>query len=301
MLLNQVVYCAGNKPTIAIMDLQCQGLSATETVLLTDRLLSEIGKIGTYDIVERAKRDEILKEQGFTQSGSCDEASCLVEVGKYLSAQKMIGGSIGKFGEVWVINLRLVDVSSGRVEKMVDKDFAGEQIGLLLLMKDAAGELVGKDMLLPEEKALLEKDRKARENLENEAQKKRAVWQTEEEQIKADVEAKRQQEAKYQAQLLAIADKAARKERLKALEKQIALEQKKREKELKAKLKREEKLRKQRLNELNIDKPFYKKWWFWGCVGVVGAGTVYLINNSGATSDDTSPVDDDIPSPPTYP
>ena len=213
----------------------------------------------------------------------------------------MIGGSIGKFGEVWVINLRLVDVSSGRVEKMVDKDFAGEQIGLLLLMKDAAGELVGKDMLLPEEKALLEKDRKARENLENEAQKKRAVWQTEEEQIKADVEAKRQQEAKYQAQLLAIADKAARKERLKALEKQIALEQKKREKELKAKLKREEKLRKQRLNELNIDKPFYKKWWFWGCVGVVGAGTVYLINNSGATSDDTSPVDDDIPSPPTYP
>ena len=269
------------KPTIAIMDLQCQGLSANETVLLTDRLLSEIGKVGTYDIVERARRDEVLREQGFTLSGACDETSCLVEVGRYLAAQKMVGGSIGKFGEVWVINLRLVDVTSGKVEKTVDRDFTGAQGSLLLLMKEAAGELMGKDILLPQEKALLEKDRKDREALEAEMRTKQIEGQSEEERLKSEAEAKKQREAEYQAQLLAKADAAARNARVKELGKQIELERNKREKEARKQARIEAKERNNKLMAMGYIKPYRKtaKIVFWSGVGVgVGAGVLKVFS-----------------------
>ena len=66
---------AAPKPTVAIMDLQCQGLSGPDAVLITDRLLSELGKIGTYDIVERAKREKTLRDAGhkLTQSRGHDQ------------------------------------------------------------------------------------------------------------------------------------------------------------------------------------------------------------------------------------
>jgi hypothetical protein len=281
ILLSYSVMYGDTKPTIAIMDLQCQGLSTMETILLTDRLLSEIGKVGTYDIVERAKRDEILKEQGFTLTGACGEASCLVEVGKYLAAQKMVGGSIGKFGEVWLINLRLVDVTSGKVDKTVDRDFTGSQGGLLLLMKEAAGELMGKDILLPEEKALLGKDRKDREALEAEMRNKKDEGQSEEERLKSEAEAKKQREADYQAQLLAKADEAARTARVKELSKQIELERNKREKEARKQAKIEVKARNKKLMAMGYIKPYRKtaKVLFWTSIGVgVGASVLKVFS-----------------------
>ena len=64
--------------------------------------------------------------------------------------------------------MRLVDVTTGKIDKTVDRDFNGPQESLLLLMREAAGELVGKDILLPEEKALLEKGRKDIQKIETE-------------------------------------------------------------------------------------------------------------------------------------
>ncbi|HAD82802.1 MAG: hypothetical protein A2509_00485 [Candidatus Edwardsbacteria bacterium RIFOXYD12_FULL_50_11] len=273
---------AGPRPTVAIMDLQCQGLSAADAVIVTDRLLSELGKAGTYDIVERTKRDEILKEQGFTMTGACDQTSCLIEAGKMLSASKMVGGSIGKFGQAWVVNLRLVDVTTGKIDKTVDRDFNGPQESLLLLMREAAGELVDKDILLPEEKALLEKGRKDIEKIETEYAQSQQQNQTFEQEKISEAEARRRQEEAYKARLYAQKQEEERRIRLKALEKEN--EQKKGEyrKQLKEKAKQDEKERRERLMALGYIKPYRgtAKAFMWSGVGLTaGAGVLKILAN----------------------
>ena len=65
--------------------------------------------------MERAQMETILKEQGFAQSGACDGSECAVEVGKLLSIDRMVVGSLGQIGSSWSLSLRAVDVSTGEV------------------------------------------------------------------------------------------------------------------------------------------------------------------------------------------
>lgn len=130
------------KTTLAVMDLTTTGISKSEGAILTDALLSYLVNTNYYEIVERSKRDEILKEQGFAQSGACNETACLIEAGKYLSVQKMVGGSVGKFGETWTVNVRLLDVKTGKVEKACIKNYIGKMDQLLNYMDDISREIV---------------------------------------------------------------------------------------------------------------------------------------------------------------
>ena len=273
---------AAPKPTVAIMDLQCQGLSGPDAVLITDRLLSELGKIGTYDIVERAKRDEILQEQGFTMTGACDQTSCLIEAGKMLSASKMVGGSIGKFGAAWVVNLRLVDVTTGKINKTVDRDFTGPQENLLLLMREAAGELMGKDILLPEEKALLKKGREDIQKIDSEYAQAQQQNQSYEQEKISEAEALRRQEEEYKAKLYAQKQEEERRMRLKSLEKENEQKMKEYRKQLKAQARQDEKERKERLMALGYIKPYRgtAKAFMWSGAGLTaGAGVLMILAN----------------------
>ncbi len=123
------------------MDLNVtEGLSAKEVVMLTDKLLNEFVGIGAFKVIERSKRDEILKEQGFQQSGACDATSCLVEAGQYLGVQKMFGGTIGKFGSVFAVELRMIDVKTGEIDLSFSREYTGDVSTLLRAMKEAAAE-----------------------------------------------------------------------------------------------------------------------------------------------------------------
>jgi hypothetical protein len=101
------------------------GITADDGLLLTDRLLVELARTTRFDVTERARRDEILKEQAFQQTGACDEASCMAKIGKFLGVQKMVGGTIGKIGNTFSVNLRMVDVESGKIEQTATKDYVG--------------------------------------------------------------------------------------------------------------------------------------------------------------------------------
>ena len=77
-------------------------------------------KVGKYNVVERGKIDEILKEQKLQISGCVEE--CLIDVGKILGAKQIILGSVGKLGSVYTISVKLVDANSGELLKTSDFD-----------------------------------------------------------------------------------------------------------------------------------------------------------------------------------
>lgn len=105
---------------IAMMPFQAQGADPVYAVALADKVKTELTASGAFQVLERAAMDQILMEQGFQQSGVCDGSACLVEAGRLLGVDQMVGGSLSKAGETFVAVLSLVDVETGKILGSVD-------------------------------------------------------------------------------------------------------------------------------------------------------------------------------------
>ncbi|MDD5674894.1 MAG: CsgG/HfaB family protein, partial [Chitinivibrionales bacterium] len=119
------------------------GVTDGEIELLTDRLRAELFNTGAVNVMEREQMQAILKEQGFQQSGACSDEACLVEMGQMLGVQKMVSGSLGKLGNLFMVNLRVIDIATGQIVKVVSKDIKGNIEDIVGELRPMAFELVG--------------------------------------------------------------------------------------------------------------------------------------------------------------
>ncbi|MCK4640109.1 MAG: DUF2380 domain-containing protein, partial [Candidatus Marinimicrobia bacterium] len=124
-----------------VIDFEAKGVSEMEASALTDRLRDELFKTGQYKVMERAMMEEILNEQGFQISG-CTSDECVIEIGKLIGAEQIIGGSISKVGNVFSVSSRMISVETGEVLRVANYDFTGD-IGTLLTqgIRDVAIQL----------------------------------------------------------------------------------------------------------------------------------------------------------------
>ena len=130
----------GQPTTIAVFDLENNGLKDSEISILTERLQSELVKVGGYTVVERKKIEKVFEEQKFQMSGCVEE--CLIEIGMLLGAKEIVIGSAGRFGSTYTISARLVNAATGEVLKSANYDHSGDIAQLLIKgMKELAYEL----------------------------------------------------------------------------------------------------------------------------------------------------------------
>lgn len=111
--------------TIAVIDIDSQDLSKSACISLSNVVRKELLKTGNFRVVDRNNMQEILDEHGFQQSGLCTDLACMVKLGQLLGVRKMLGGSIGKLGKKYIIDLKLVDVETGQIEKMESENYVG--------------------------------------------------------------------------------------------------------------------------------------------------------------------------------
>jgi len=119
-LLSTCVFSQGTI-SVAVLELDAKGVSDSDASIITDRLRVELFNSNKYVVLERDKMQEILNEQGFQFSG-CTTDECVVEVGKLVGVQQMIGGKIGKIGNLYTISVRIIDVQTGKVLKVATDD-----------------------------------------------------------------------------------------------------------------------------------------------------------------------------------
>jgi TolB-like protein len=115
---------------IAVVDFNGNNISDGEVRALTDRLRTELFNTKYFKVIEREMMQEVLKEQGFQQSG-CTTDECMVEIGRLIGVEKIIGGSISKVGNIYSVSSRLVNVETGEIENTAVFDHTGN-IGQLL-------------------------------------------------------------------------------------------------------------------------------------------------------------------------
>jgi TolB-like protein len=115
------------KDKIAILTLKnSNGVTNGEAEILSDRLRNEFFSTGIVEVMERDQMQNILNEQGLQQSGLCTDEGCMVELGKMLGVKRLIAGSIGKLGSIYMLNVRSIDVSTGKIDCAVTNDVKGE-------------------------------------------------------------------------------------------------------------------------------------------------------------------------------
>ena len=115
---------------IAVVDFNGNNISDGEVRALTDRLRTELFNTKYFKVIEREMMQEVLKEQGFQQSG-CTTDECMVEIGRLIGVEKIIGGSISKVGNIYSVSSRIVNVETGEIENTAVYDHTGN-IGQLL-------------------------------------------------------------------------------------------------------------------------------------------------------------------------
>jgi len=125
------------KNTVAVLDFEGIGIAKTEASILTQRFRSELVTTNAFRIIERGQMESILEEVGFQQTG-CTSSECMVEVGQILNVHKMIGGTIGKLGDVYTLDLRMIDVESSQILESFSEDHRGELGDLLPVIKKIA-------------------------------------------------------------------------------------------------------------------------------------------------------------------
>ena len=113
---------AEEKMRIAILDLKPDGVTEQDARTISNMIRNEFINMEDFIVVERNQMDEILNEQGLQQTGCTDQA-CAVELGKLISARKMLVGEVMPLGEAFVITVRIVDIEKG-VSEFAAKDKA---------------------------------------------------------------------------------------------------------------------------------------------------------------------------------
>ena len=131
-----------SKPSVAVLDFEARGIPGYEAETLTERLRTEIATTRAVRLVDRKLLQKILEEQGLQQSG-CTTDECVAEVGQLLGAQFMINGSVGKIGDSYAIDAKMVSVTTGVAVRSKSISYEGEIAGLLTEMEILAWEIVG--------------------------------------------------------------------------------------------------------------------------------------------------------------
>ena len=110
--------------------------------LLSSRIIETIQKTGRYSVIERERLRLVLEELNLGTTTLVDERTRL-KLGKISGAQFMVFGGYQVIGSTMRIDLRLVEVETGRVRKAVQKTASsGDISGWLDSAQKAAEELV---------------------------------------------------------------------------------------------------------------------------------------------------------------
>ncbi len=102
----------GPLPLITVLDFSIENIPKSDGRLIVDLVFSALVSARRYRVLDRGQRDNILKEVEFSLSQCADE-KCQLEIGRLLAADRIVVGSLGKVGQRYILNAKMLDVRTG--------------------------------------------------------------------------------------------------------------------------------------------------------------------------------------------
>jgi hypothetical protein len=117
---------------VAVLELQATGVDPAVAKNLSEYYAAAIDNLGCCKIITTGEISTMLGFERQKQLLGCtDDSACLAEIGGALGVDKLASGSIGKLGSVYLINLKLVDMSKASVDGRFTEQAGGKVEKLL--------------------------------------------------------------------------------------------------------------------------------------------------------------------------
>ncbi|HCJ65938.1 MAG TPA: hypothetical protein DHV62_01075, partial [Elusimicrobia bacterium] len=110
---------SATKPAVVVSDLDAHGVSGTTALTISEKLRTKLIETKRFNVIERKRMEEILEQQKLSITG-CTDTECIIRLGRFLNANKIIVGSLSRLGRIYTIDVRFIDVESGIADFSVD-------------------------------------------------------------------------------------------------------------------------------------------------------------------------------------
>lgn len=131
-----------SKPMIAVLPFGSIEVPEHVSKIISQLFETHLVNTKAYEVLSQNERDQILSAQAMSLSGCSDEA-CAIELGKILSAEQVIIGTVASLGTKYIINAKIIDVTTSKT-LAADMISADSVEGLDTACRSLAGSLVSK-------------------------------------------------------------------------------------------------------------------------------------------------------------
>jgi hypothetical protein len=119
------------KLSVAVFNLQAQGIGQAFANIVSERLRSELANTGVFYVVGLSEMESMEHEQGFQLTDHCETVSCFAEAGGFLGVDRVITGSLGNADDLYTLTLQVIRGATGEVLSTVSEDYRGDMKDLL--------------------------------------------------------------------------------------------------------------------------------------------------------------------------
>ena len=113
------------KQKIVVLDVVVDDVEKNIVSPLTEVLSTEIARTGRFDVVTGRDLASLLGYQAEKQRMNCDDVSCFAELGGSMGARLIVASAVGKVGDMYVVNVKLIDTKNVQVEQRVYEKVEG--------------------------------------------------------------------------------------------------------------------------------------------------------------------------------
>ena len=137
---------AARKGSIALLRIEPLGLEPELVGRLEALFRLELERLQGVPLPARRDVDRVVAADAALR-GCSGETECLAAIGKKLGVQFMVSGTVAALGDSYVINLKLVEVATGKEVRRVEEPLSGEPDELIEAIRVAAYRLFAPDKL----------------------------------------------------------------------------------------------------------------------------------------------------------
>ncbi|GEM_PF-1919070 len=100
------------------------GVQPGEVASVSELFASALQQTNRFVVVDRKTINAMMQERDF--QASQDDNAQMAKSGKVLSMKKMISGSVGRLGNKYIMNIKMIDVESTLVDLAISQAYDGE-------------------------------------------------------------------------------------------------------------------------------------------------------------------------------
>lgn len=130
-----------SKQKIAVIGIDTKNLTIDKE-MIRNMVLLELEKASVYEVMDRYDLANVINEQEIDVE-NCYGRTCQVMVGEILKADKMLTGSIERYGSKIIVIFRLIDVKSGNIEKTDVMEYINQQNHIQTLISMSLNNIMG--------------------------------------------------------------------------------------------------------------------------------------------------------------